>query len=733
MHLKRVISIGLSLIISATAVMGCGGATGAATASEPPAAEAQAEASEETAEAAEGAEENSEAAGEQAEAPEGAAAETVDVAAGEEISPEDISVTWDDSHMYGELTLGKYDTVTTYGVKGYEDVPFMRVSDFMNFLCEGKQKVAVDGEVMKVSVNGAEATIDPAADTITIDNPARFRSFDFVDGAIVEKMEFSVVTPSAKNKSAQTDAVPLTISLKEYHMPVIAYEDDILMPFLAMHNVFCGVKMNSCMAYNGKDYFNVFMADKFAMDKEHAASKESPYYKAIYSGPFSELKETTQAYADYGYYSTCLLLDLTFGHKEEKNITTFDEYFTRLNAKNAMCSTDPGAATTAEAMLFFYLFDSGHDAMFSFDTVFGHVEPDQNVVNGLADDIKNSEEGEELFDEASEVAEAAQEGAEPSPFDVVLGALIEKGFRIPEVAPLYAWSTLMERMVPEDYGSRRLDYADDTAVIYFSGFDDDSMDRKPSYYLDPIKEEDDETSTFAFFYHCFEDIKQHGEVKNVVINLADNGGGNATGLIAALGFLSEDGEVEITLRDIMADSYKEERYHVDTNLDGIADDQDGFGGQYDFYILCSGYSYSCANAMPYYAQKNGLAKVIGTNPGGGDCVVASFVDAYGRCAAYSGPLKLGTQEASGFVSDEKATTVDLNMVTSLLDVTSVPWFDPEGIADAVHQYQNGESEITYVDPGEMVSGLLMSIFEQMEANSEEGMEGSTAAGAEAAQ
>ena len=69
------------------------------------------------------------------------------------------------------------------------------------------------------------------------------------------------------------------------------------------------------------------------------------------------------------------------------------------------------------------------------------------------------------------------------------------------------------------------------------------------------------------------------------------------------------------------------------------------------------------------------------------------------------------------------------MVTSLLDVTSVPWYDPEGIADAVHQYQDGESEISYVDAGEMVSGILMSIFEQMEANSE----GSAEAGAEAAQ
>ena len=197
--------------------------------------------------------------------------------------------------------------------------------------------------------------------------------------------------------------------------------------------------------------------------------------------------------------------------------------------------------------------------------------------------------------------------------------------------------------------------------------------------------------------------------------------GSAAALVSVLGFLSEDGEVRITLQDLTAGNYKEECYHVDTNLDGVADDQDGYGGQYDFYIMCSGSFYSCGTALPYFAQKEGLATIIGTRPGGGDCgdcVVGSFVDAYGRCAAYSGMLTLGVEEDGSFVSDEKATVLDLNMMTSIWDITNVPWFDPDGIADAVHQYQEGAKEITYNDltEKEKMTEFLMKLIEQLEKN-----------------
>ena len=714
MRLKKLICLGLSVVMVFTAA-GCGAATGASSAGEQPAAEEEAGAAEADAAAEDDAKAEEEGASQDTAAAqaggEAAAAKT------EEIAPEDISIIWDDSRVYGSLTLGKYDVITTYGVKGYEDVPFIKASDYLGILEEGKEKIVLENDVMRVFLNGTEAVIDPAADTIMFENPDKFRSSGDIDGAIVIKQEFNVITPSVKNPSKQTEIQPLTVSLKDYNMPVIAYDDDILMPFLALQNTFGAIAQSNLLGYNGKDYYNAYLMSRFA--QENAEAKESPYYKAFFSGPFSTKTETTQAYADYGYYSICLLLDLTFGHKEEKNITTFDEYFTRLNAKKSMCSTNPEAAVTAEMMLFFYLFDSGHDGMLAFDTVFGKMDQiNKETVDQITDDIKESEEGKELFEEG-------EPQDTDTPWDVILGALFEKGFNVPEVLPLYVWTAYFGSAKSQDYGHHRLDYAGDTAVIYFDSFIDDIV-RDPSYYLDPINEEDNDRSSFAFFYNCFEDIKQHDEVKNVVINICDNGGGHASALINILGFLSKDGEVNMTDLDTLTGSYREERYHVDTNLDGIADDQDGFGGQYDFYIMCSGSSYSCGNALPYFAQQDGLAKIIGTNPGGGDCVVGYFIDAYGRCGCYSSCLKLGRDDGSGFVSDEKATQVDLNMMPSILDIASVPWFDPEGIADAVHRYQNGETEIVYDDrdTGEKLSDFLMQILEKMEQSQGEENSGS---------
>ncbi|MDO5455458.1 MAG: S41 family peptidase [Eubacteriales bacterium] len=736
MRLKKLICIGLSLAVIASTA-GCGGgSTGAASTEGSTAAEAEA-ATEQTPEG--GAKEDAEAAEAEAEAEDagsdtegkdagtgaeaaadtaGAEAPAADAAAGEEVSPDEISVTWEDSHLYDEMTLGRYYTIPTYGVKGYEEVPFIKVSDYMDYLLGGIQRISTKDGVMTIAVNGTEASIDPAADTLHFENSSLFRRSGSNKVGVVEETEFNFISWSVKNQSTQTDPKPVDISLKEYHMPVIAYEDDILMPFLALQNTFGTIAQSNVLAYNGRDYYDVLSAEVFIKDREDESLRQMPYLQAFYNGPFKEKKSTTQAYADYGYYSTCLLLDLTFGHKEEKNITTFDDYFTRMNAKGALCSTAPSAAMIAEVLLFNYLFDSGHDSIVGTYTAFGELELDNSAAVGeVADEIKESEEGKKLFEEAQQQEENVQDLTA----DAFLGALLEKGFKIPEVAPLYIWTYFFDSVRPEDYGHERLDYSGDTAVIYFDSFNDDTF-RSPSYYMDPVREEDEAVSTFAFFHDCFEDIKEHEEVKNVVINLSDNGGGRACALVSVLGFLSEDGEVKMTLRDLVANNYREEYYHVDTNLDGIADDRDGYGGQYDFYIMCSGTSYSCANALPYYAQQSGLAKVIGCNPGGGDCVVASFADAYGRCAVYSGSLKLGREDENGvFVSDEKATTVDLNMMPSILDAADVPWFDADGIADAVHQYQNGATEITYNDKedAEKVSDFLMGMFEKMMAGQEE--------------
>ena len=151
-------------------------------------------------------------------------------------------------------------------------------------------------------------------------------------------------------------------------------------------------------------------------------------------------------------------------------------------------------------------------------------------------------------------------------------------------------------------------------------------------------------------------------------------------LVATLGFLSKDGEVGITYRDLLNKNYCTEYYHVDTNLDGQYDDQDGYGGQYEFYVLTTGSAYSCGNAFPYFAQKEQLAKIIGEQPGGGDCVVANYVDAYGHVGCISGFKQLGTMEGDQFTSDEKAVTIDIPFTR---EQGNEIYFHPEKIAQAL--------------------------------------------------
>ena len=214
----------------------------------------------------------------------------------------------------------------------------------------------------------------------------------------------------------------------------------------------------------------------------------------------------------------------------------------------------------------------------------------------------------------------------------------------------------MEALKPKNFGTSRVDIIEDTAFIYFERFAE-TFNENAFYYHLPNENLYD-ASTFALFYDAFAKIKQAPQVKRVVIDLSNNVGGNVGALTAVLGFLSPDGEANLTYFHTLNRNYCSEWYHVDTNLDGKFDARDGFGGQYDFYILTSGFSYSCANALPFYAQADGLAKIIGEQPGGGDCMVAPFLDAYGHVANMSGWNKMGRVSDGKFVSDEKSVNVD---------------------------------------------------------------------------
>ena len=586
-------------------------------------------------------------------------------------------------------TLDSTYTMTTWEVAGQEDVPYVSLKEYMTILHSDAYMSDLtfgwEENTYVISQHGQSIRANLDEQTIRCEDWRSFqgpRTAGALPAGIVEKNEFIAIRPSAEHASTQTQPKGYEIHLKDYGFPMIRYGEEVLMPFGLAQSAFGSAFMMGMLGYNGDDYFNIAGFADILYGNVNMSAAPNPYANLWYSGSFSRKAKMSEAYAKYNYACICLMLDLTYGHKEEKGITRFDTFFEDQGLKKALLSTDPADDKDALAKMFGILFDSGHDgemvapSVFNSEGIIERQELAHQLLQLIGYDTAANlmQDLEPLMALAMKFAEKLTKATgEKMDFD---SASEEMG---PNVQELTNEALRMLVLKPILHPNNTVEIVGDTAVIYFEKFAED-LTRSNSYYTKlPVKEDLDK-STFALMYHAFEEIKKNGNVRNVVLDVSNNGGGSAAALVSVLGFLSKDGEVNITYRDLLNQSDISEYYHVDTNLDGIFDGKDGYGGQYNFYILTSGSSYSCANALPYFAQRNHLAKVIGKKPGGGDCVVGYYVDAAGHVGGISGFLKLGSVENGEFVSNEKAVEPDLPMTD---EEASGIFFHADKIADYI--------------------------------------------------
>ena len=592
-------------------------------------------------------------------------------------------------------TLDSVYTLTAYEFEEQPDVPYVPLKDYLTLLFvetyDPGLNFAWDGDVLLVTRNDASLRVDTAAQTVSVDDMNAFLGQNaagaLTDG-IVEKEEFIALRPSAKNESNQTPAHGFTVRLKDdYGVEMIRTDEDILIPFAVAQAVFAAPAMRAVFAYNGDDFYDIGSSVDSVYGTSSAAP--NPYSTRWYSGSFASRKELSEAYAKYNYAAMCILLDLTYGHKAEKGITNFDSYLEENGMKAPLLTTDPKDDVEPLRKLFSVLFDSGHDAEILSPSIIdseGAIERAEMIHEMLS--LIGYDSLADLSEDWSPIIYAVLKHLPKDVIEQISGAVKEKEEENgepavgPNVSNLLAEMLRLQMLKPLGFKSSSVTIVGDTAVIYFEGFSED-LTRSESFYTKLPTQKDLDTSSFGLFYYAFEQIKKNGNVKNVVIDLSNNGGDSAAALVSTLGFLSPDGEVRISYRDLLNDDYREEYYHVDTNLDGSFDDEDGYGGQYQFYVLTSGTSYSCANAFPYFAQLEGLATIIGEKPGGGDCVVAQYIDAYGHVGAISGFKQLGNMDGDTFTSNETAVVVDIPFEGSEGDGI---YFKPEKIAQFVNEH-----------------------------------------------
>ena len=605
--------------------------------------------------------------------------------------------------------LDKFQTMRVYNVEGEDSVPYFSVQEYLKLLYDGDIQFNLKGNIFTAVRNNATVEFDLSTSKLHSEHWDEFFG-SYGDKAlpngILQPEEFNAIAVSKKHQSTETPQEGFTIDLQNYGLHIVKQDEEVLLPFAALQNIFAVPQGTNFLSFNGDGFFDILNPIGYIYGHNlNPNIKLNPYSTAYYSGSFSQEKEIPAAYAKYAYGTTCLLFDLYYGHKEEKGIENFDSYLAENGLKEELLSTDTERNSEAFLDLVYKLFDSGHDNVLLSYSVFNtanyisiakvitEYEGMKNLVDALqiltyklqdsGVDFAASETGSyEQYQSACRQLKLnsvildyifRDDSGKPYKkwldeakyFVSVRGTADEDLKLIPEVgkdrsednSKLTANFERMAKLKPKDFGSSRVEIIGDTAFIYFEHFA--QTHQESNFYFNLPDEEVYDDSTFGLFYDAFATIQQNSNVKKVVIDVSHNGGGDVAALTAALGFMSSDGEVNLTYFHTLNKNYCSEWYHVDTNLDGEFDARDGFGGQYDFYILTSGCSYSCANALPFFAQADGLAKIIGEQPGGGDCAVASFLDAYGHVARMSSWFKLGRMKDGNFVSDEHAVKVDI--------------------------------------------------------------------------
>ncbi len=171
-----------------------------------------------------------------------------------------------------------------------------------------------------------------------------------------------------------------------------------------------------------------------------------------------------------------------------------------------------------------------------------------------------------------------------------------------------------------------------TAYFYFDGFDavSNAYDKNGQRKADDTLAQED---SYFFFIKQLNEIKAHVttvdgqevKVKNVIIDDSQNGGGYVYAMGKLLALLSKDNSATLYTQNDLTNDISKTVFHVDSNKDGVFDDKDCYGNDFNFVILTSFESFSCGNAFPFIGSQFDNVKTIGVKSGGGECVVGSLV------------------------------------------------------------------------------------------------------------
>ena len=419
----------------------------------------------------------------------------------------------------------------------------------------------------------------------------------------------------------------VTMELGNYEIDIISDGSECYIPLQTMSDVFFS------MMYT----YYVFNGEKVIGDIYKGTLIDQAYE--------AEPADMSPEFAIFNFHELCFFMDFFYGLKPEHRIENFEDFIAMDAAMLPQLSgTDPIVFDAALTELLLRYFDDSHSA---------------NVRNSWRSGLPKGSE--------------------------LIGQFMNIGYSYSTLNRSSALTKLndLRREVYPD-GVPGYEEIGDTAFVTFDSF---TVNRSPEEYYE-LEDPDNPQDTIELIIYANRMVRREGSpVKNIVIDLSNNGGGDSDAAIVVASWFT--GEARFALLDTMTGAQTITSYRTDLNLNGVAlsdpndpagkyDPGDTVFKQYNLYCLISPSSFSCGNLVPAIFDQAGGITLIGQRSGGGSNVVLPATTASGMVFQMSGPLQITTFTNGSLYGVDTGVEphVRLNNFES--------YYDREGLVEMIH-------------------------------------------------
>jgi len=417
----------------------------------------------------------------------------------------------------------------------------------------------------------------------------------------------------------------------EYNIDIVEHDGECYVPLQTLNDLFLGpVYVQS--VFNGEKLF----ALQYGSDVAEEISKAQP-------------AEMSDKFSGFNFNELRLLLDTFYGLKSEHDIANFFDFlFANQDLMTALLSTDSKQFDAGLAELLNSVFDDGHSTMDQLSWRTQALSSQEDEMAMLDIFLKFGPSNKSLMS----VGEAFKDAR-------------AKAF--PDGVPMY-----------QEVG--------DTAFVTFDSFIaeenlEDYYNAKRTY--DPkdfvIKDEDTSVDTVDLIRYANEQITRKGSpVKNVVIDLSNNGGGNSDAAVFTIAWLL--GRADVALRDTFTGAQTFMSCTVDTNLNNLYGEEADtlIAKDVNVYCLTSPSSFSCGNLVPAALKLSHRATLVGQTSGGGSCVVLPCTSASGALFQISGSKQLALPKNGSFYNIDSGIEPDITLTKA------ESYYDREALVEYLH-------------------------------------------------